>query len=242
MPGEETYDLHIDAFTPESIPMARLAEYMSSFADLLGHQDHVHFGKLKAGSLCVTARVDEVARPKIIRRMEELRLGGEAPNAAQKARKDIDDKLAEDNATGRILRGSAKLIEFPGRLRPVELKLGPIVQPGSLDGEVIQIGGKDATINVHLKTGDEIYHCVTDKATARRLAPHIFETLRVTGTGTWARLESGGWILKKFQISEFNLLDETPLSRLFDGLRSRHGPPECGRVDPVDLMRQLRED
>jgi len=242
MPGEETYELYIDAFTPESISMARLAAYMSDFAELLGHIEHVHFGKLKAGSLSVAARIDEVARPKVNRRMEEFRLGGQVANSAKKAAKDLDDKLAEDNAVGRIQRGTARLIEFPGRLRRVETKLGPVVQPGSLDGEVIMIGGRDATINIHLKAGEQIYHCVATRAVARRLAPHIFTSIRVIGTGAWARLESGGWLLKKFEISDFKTLDETPLSELFDGLRDRLAPPEGGRVNPVELMRQLREE
>ena len=164
------------------------------------------------------------------------------PSSAKKAFKDLDDKLAEDNAIGRILRGRAKLIEFPGRMRHVEAKVGPIVQPGTLDGEVIMIGGRDATINIHIKAGDQTHHCFTSKAIARRLAPHIFGPIRVRGTGTWARLESGGWVLKKFEISDFETLDETPLSKLFEGLRNRLTPPESGRVNPVELMRQLREE
>ena len=49
MPGEEIYEFYIDAFTPETVPMARLAGYMADFAELLGHREHVHFGKLKQG-------------------------------------------------------------------------------------------------------------------------------------------------------------------------------------------------
>lgn len=74
MPGGEIYELYIDAFTPDSIPMARLAEYMGGFAALLGHREHVHFGKLKPGSLGLAARVDEIVRPKVDRRIDELRL------------------------------------------------------------------------------------------------------------------------------------------------------------------------
>jgi hypothetical protein len=60
MPGEGVYELYIDSFTPETIPMSRLAEYMASLAELLGHSEHVHFGKLKPGSLSVAALVDEI--------------------------------------------------------------------------------------------------------------------------------------------------------------------------------------
>jgi hypothetical protein len=242
MPGEESYELYIDAFTPQSIPMSRLAEYMASFAELLGHKDHIHFSELKTGSLSVAARVDEVARPKVNRRLEELRLGGQVANSAKKALKDIDDKLAEDNAIGRLQRGNTKIIEFPGRLRHIETQLGPVIQPGSLDGEIIMIGGRDETINIHIKSGEQIHHCVTSKAIARRLAPHIFASIRVLGTGTWARPESGAWTLKRFEISDFETLDETPLSKLFEGLRDRLKPPEGGRIHPAELMRQLREE
>jgi hypothetical protein len=243
MPGEEVYELYVDSFTPETIPMARLADYMASFAELLGHREHVHFGELKPGSLRVGARVDEIARRKVDKRVDEVRYGG-GPQPALKALRDLDDKLAEDNAVGRIVRGKAKLIEFPGRTRHVEEKLGPVEQPGTLDGEVIQIGGRDETINIHLKADAQyLTPCVTSKAIARRLAHHLFGApIRVRGTGTWARMESGTWLLKKFEITDFETLDETPLSKLFDGLRARLAPPDGGRTNPVDLMRQLREE
>ncbi len=243
MLGRRDYELYIDAFTPESIPMARLAAYMASFAELLGNRDHVHFGQLKPGSLGVAARVDAIARPKVDKRLDAVRYGGSVSQNARKAQKDIDDKLAEDNAVGHILRGKTKIIEFPGRTRHVESKLGPIQQNATIDGEVIQIGGRDESINVHIKCDGEIQKCVTTKALARRLAPHIFgPPIRLVGTGTWARLESGVWELKGFDISDFQILDETPLSKLFEGLRSRLAPPEGGRTNPIDLMRQLREE
>jgi hypothetical protein len=243
MAGEEVYELYIDSFTPQTIPMARLADYMASFAELLGHREHVHFGELKPGSLSIAAHVDQIAQRKVDKRVDEVRYGG-GPQPAQKARRDLDDRLSEDNAVGRIVRGKVKLIEFPGRTRHVEEKLGPVEQPGTLDGEVIQIGGRDETINIHLKAdGQYLTPCVTSKAIARCLAHHLFGApIRVRGTGTWARLESGTWLLKKFEIVDFETLDETPLSKLFDGLRVRMAPPDGGRTNPADLMRQLREE
>jgi len=242
MPGEATYELYIDAFTPETIPMGRLAEYMADLSVLLGHEDRVHFSKLKPGSLSVAVRVEEVAQHKVDKRVDEVRFGG-GPVVARRALQNLDDRLAEDNAVGWLLRGKSKLIEFHGRTRHVEAKLGPIEQAGTLDGEVIQVGGRDETINIHLKAGDHIHICVTSKAIARRLAPHIFgSAIRVRGNGTWARMESGAWVLKKFEIADFDVLDETPLSKIFEGLRARLTPPEGGRINPVDLMRQLREE
>lgn len=242
MSGLEKYELHIDAFSPATIPMARLSEYMADFAALLGHEEHVHFEKLSAGSVAIVSRVEPVAEAKVQRRLEEARYGT-APKAAMEALSAIDDKLAADNAAGSIRRGDTKIIEFPGRNRPVESSLGPIIQPGTLDGEVIQVGGRDETINVHIKSGDEFYRCITTKTIARRLAQHIFgPPVRLRGKGIWSRSESGQWKLHRFDIESFELLDETPLSKLFDGLRAGLAPPESGRLNPIDLMRQLREE
>lgn len=242
MSSFDTYELYIDAFTPSSIPMARLSEYMAAFAALLGHNEHVHFDRLVRGSLSIASRVDPVAEVKVRRRIEEVRYGT-APKPAMDAWNDIDEKLAGDNAIGILRHGNATLIEFPGRTRPAESSVGPIVQSDTLDGEVIQIGGRDETINVHIKSGDEFHRCITSKATARSLAHYIFgPPVRLRGTGTWSRADSGAWKLQRFVIESFETLDETPLSRIFDGLRARLVPPEGGRLNPADLVRQLREE
>jgi hypothetical protein len=56
----------------------------------------------------------------------------------------------------------------------------------------------------------------------------------------WSRAESGEWKLHRCDIESCEVLDETPLTKLFDGLRARLAPPETGSLKPVDLVRQLR--
>ena len=46
-----------DVFTPETLPMERLAEYMLQFAKLLGEPERVHFVDVEAGSAVLRARV-----------------------------------------------------------------------------------------------------------------------------------------------------------------------------------------
>jgi hypothetical protein len=55
-------------------------------------------------------------------------------------------------------------------------------------------------------------------------------------------VESGEWKLHRFDIVSFEILDETPLSKVFESLRSRLIPPEGGRLNPMDLVRRLREE
>jgi hypothetical protein len=241
MPGDDVYELYIDAFTPATISMARLADYMRDFAEMLGHPEHVHFDKLKAGSLSLATRVDPVAQNKVAHRVEEIRYGG-GPKPALRAKQSLDDRLAEDNAIGRVVHRGAKVIEFAGRNRMVEKSTGPIEQADTLVGEVIQIGGRDETINIHLKMGDDVFsHCVTSKAVARRLAHHLFgPAIRLRGTGVWSRAESGAWRLHRFSLDDFEPLDATPLPTLFQNLRAKLGTE--GRANPILFLRELREE
>ncbi len=238
----EQYEFHIDAFSPANMPMARLAEYMADFADLLGYKEHVHFDALREGSAAIACHAEPVSARKVRMRLEEVRYGT-APKEAMKACREIDDKLREDNATGWICAGGARVIQFPGRNAAVEATLGPIIQTDALDGEIIQVGGRDETINVHVRAGKQIYHCITSKPLARQLAAHIFGSpVRLKGKASWARSESGVWTLRRFEIESFYVLDETPIGRLFESLRLRMTPPEGGRQNPADLVRELRED
>ena len=124
MPGDEVYELYIDTLTPATISMGRLAEYMADFAELLGHREHVHFEGIRPGSLAVVSRVEPIAQNKVRRRIDEVRYGN-GPKAAVRAYQSLDNRLAEDNAIGRVVHRSLKVIEFPGRTRPVEHSLGP---------------------------------------------------------------------------------------------------------------------
>ena len=110
MPGDEVYELYVDALTPMSISMARLAEYMTDFAELLGHQEHVHCEAVKPGSVSLASRVEPIAQNKVRCRVHEVRYGNE-PHAAVKGYQSLDNRLAEDNAVGRIMHRAAKVIE-----------------------------------------------------------------------------------------------------------------------------------
>ena len=59
----EEISFDIDVFTPETLPMARLAEYLAKFSELLGNAENVHFSRLMKGSAKCKAFVDpEAAR------------------------------------------------------------------------------------------------------------------------------------------------------------------------------------
>lgn len=233
------------AYTPATLPMERLAEYMRALADLLGESTQVHFRSVENGSAVLRALVDDPAEPKVYDRVISVR-NASAPADAMKAFRQLDDYLRADNAVGRLVNGEAAstIIQFPGRERPEPLAYGPFKQDGTLDGELIRIGGKDETISVALRDGSVIHTKLeTTRDIARQLAHHLFEgIIRVRGTGQWYRGGDGSWELRSFRIVDFELLDDTPLNLVVERLRAIPGNKWGEVPDPVRELLQHRHD
>src|SRR5450755_4721417 len=74
----------IDAYTPETMPMARLAEYMKQLAEILGEPGAVHFERLETGSTVLVHKVEREAVPKVRERTAAVQRG-DAPRDALRA-------------------------------------------------------------------------------------------------------------------------------------------------------------
>jgi hypothetical protein len=221
------YEFKIDAFTPQSLPMARLAEYMSDLAMLLGNTEKVHFVRLKKGSATLVHQIEWEAAPKVYERIRAIRQS-EAPPDVMKAYSSIDRRLASDNAVGFLMEPSRhKVLEFPGRSRPESDSYGPFTQPGSLDGIPIMVGGKLDPVPVHLEEGDIVHPCYASRAIAKRLAQYLFvSAVRAAGNGRWHRDPDGIWIMDRFTITEFSLLTDDSLEETIKKIRTAAGEPK----------------
>ena len=230
----------IDVYTPETLPMERLAEYMLEFARLLGEPDRVHFVEVESGSTVLLARVEEVAAPKVSQRLVDA-AGGQGDPDALKALRALDDMLANDNAVGQILDDAgAEVIALQGRNRSKPIEYGPFRENGVLEGVIIRVGGRAERAPVWLRDGQQIHkHCNAPQSLARRLAKHLYgPVLRVTGTGSWMRLATGGWVMRSFDINDFEVLDAAPLSDVIRHLHSVEGA-DWGD-DPIGDLSRLR--
>ena len=173
--------LYVEAYSPTTIPMVRLAQYMHAFASLLGNEHGVHFSQLKAGSTQLVASIDREEIPKVDDRLDRIRRG-DADQDVIRVRNEINQLLADDNASGYVYEGSdqtAQIVEFPGVNLPKPEKFGPFTQEGTLDGILVSVTGTDQTIHIQLQNGNAKYTGIdTDRDTARRLAQHFFEPVR----------------------------------------------------------------
>jgi len=240
----KSYTLYIEAYTPETIPMARLAQYMQNLAAMLGHEAAVHFHDLKPGSTRLVTRIDHEDVPKVATHLAQVKRGEGGPEAT-KAQAEIDRLLAEDNATGFVYEdddASAKIIAFPGVTRPKPTTFGPFNQEGSLDGILISVSGADQTVHLQLQNGEIKYTGIdTNRETARRLAKHMYEPVRVFGTGRWLRDQDGKWILKKFKVESYNVLASDDLKDAIDQMRNIEGSEWKTMDDPISALKALRD-
>lgn len=225
MLGRYEYRLRIDVFSVESLPMARLAEYMTDLARLLGETERVHFAGLEPGSAVLVSSIEEPAAPKVSERLQQVR-EGRGPKDAMQAFAALDTRLAKDNAVATLTAESgAEIIAFPGRTRPKPMRYGPFREYGSLDGTVIRVGGRDDTIPVLIKDAEGAeFPCQTTIEMSKQLAAHYLgATLRVHGSGKWVREEEGSWTLQQFDIDRFEVLDDSPLLDVVAKLRAVEG-------------------
>lgn len=238
------YRLNIDAFTPDTFPMWRLAQYMEDLANLLGEREHVHFVRLEEGSTVLVQRVDMESAPRVQARVRAIRPAEDVGDAtALRAYRSLDRRLAEDNAVGRLCGpDGAEIIRFPGRKQAAPLTFGPFRQPGSLDGVLIKLGGRDETVPVHLEEEGRVRICNATRDMARQLSPYLFgPAIRVQGSGRWERNAEGTWVLVRFDIEGFTALDETPLGDIVERLRRIPGNDWKSVDDPYAELQRVRQ-
>jgi hypothetical protein len=204
------YKFEIDVFTPSTIPMARLAEYLSDLATMLGSPNSVHLMRVEKGSTVPVVLVDFEAEPKVRERIKLVK-NHEAPEEAQMAAKKIDRNLLLDNARAVIVDPvGVKVFRFPGRDNAVRQEFGPISQLGNFQGIPIKIGGENDPVPLHLEDGLEKHIVLVRRSLAREIAKFLFTTpLRVEGVGRWIRHKDGEWEMLYFNANSYIPLEES---------------------------------
>jgi hypothetical protein len=236
-PSATEFHFRIDAFTPKTIPMARLAEYMAGLATILGEPASVHFVKLQRGSTILVHRVQSEAVPKVRDRARAVRRG-DAPRDALRAYDSLNKMLLDDNGTGELKErdSEAVIIPFPG-VKSAEEQFTGIRERGTIDGEVIRVGGPNKWVPVLVQTeGEALAGCWADRVTAKQLASLIFEQVRLHGTGKWDRNSEGKWVLREFVIERFEPLNGEPLSDTLQRIRAINAFAETS-IDDLNYLR-----
>ena len=237
------YVFYIKAYSPETIPMARLSEYLTELSRMLGNAESVHFSELREGSTGLAYKVDQAAVPKVQKRIVD----GCKDRGFSRAVGNINDMLRDDNADGYIEQEDATIVriyEFSGIKFKRPKVYGPIVQQGSLQGELVSVGGRDQTSHIILQDGDRFHTNISIKRhLAAELAQYLYQgTVRVHGKGFWIRDEEESWTLKSFTADSYDALENSPLDQVIASIKTKIGGSWGASQDPLRALRDLRED
>jgi hypothetical protein len=243
MNTKEKLVFRIDSYTPDTIPMARLAEYLSCLAALYGSEEAVHFESVTKGSTKLNVYVEEHAVPKVMRRLQSINSAA-VEDGAQKAYKELDDFLRGDNAVGTLGTGKkgGKILDFPGRKTAFQ-EVTTIIQPTTVDGVIIKIGGKDATIPVLLKDQEgKVIRCeIRGEAYAKELSRnYLGNPIRAHGLGKWLRYADGTWEMQLLTIQSYEELDTVPLDEVLSQFKTTIASGWASMESPIETWRKLR--
>ena len=234
------YRFEIDAFTPATIPMARLAEYVSDLAKIFGNNSYVHLARIEPGSTVPVVLVDWEAEPKVRERLRAIR-NHEAPEEAQQAAKDVDRLLMQDNARAALVDPAGnKVFRFCCRDNATKIEFGPINQPGVFQGVPIKVGGENDPVPVHLEDGKDKTIVLAKRSLAKEIAQHLFTSVvRVEGTGRWIRHTDGEWEMLTFSATSFKVIEDANIRKSINALREI--PAEWKKLeDPLAELEQIR--
>jgi hypothetical protein len=228
----------IDGFTPNTLPLGRLAEYLRAFSALVGPDADIHFEKVAEGSATLVNRAPEQVIPEMRGRIAAARTGN-APVEAVRGLSTLKGLLLRDKTTGRIKEGRSNLLEFP---KPEKPHYGPIVEEGTLEGVVVRIGGKDESAHILIEDGKRYYNCTTSREKAKELRNYLYELpIRVSGKGRWLRTEDGKWILDEFKITGHEELNNDELQEVIARMRQIPGSGWDKINDPLGELDRIRK-
>ncbi|HXQ34045.1 MAG TPA: hypothetical protein VN843_08540, partial [Anaerolineales bacterium] len=154
--GFREYLFKIEDFTPETISLSRLAQYLKELAVVLGHNESVHLIAVEDGSAVQRLLVHSTDEIKVRERLQAVR-AKEAPDDAMRANNAVNEMLREDNTRAAVIDPTRrKILPFPGRELNKLLEYGPITQIDTLEGVPIEVGGKQEWVPVHLEDSQRV--------------------------------------------------------------------------------------
>jgi len=236
------YRFKIEGFTPETMPLGRLSEYLKQLSLLFGHSDSVHLMRVESGSAAPLFFVKDTDEVKIRERLQAVR-AKQAPEDAMRANKRINELLREDNTKASVVDPlERKILPFPGRDLNKLLEYGPFTQPDTLEGIPIKVGGEQEWVPVHIEDAQrKIQICVAKRSLAKDIARHIFTSMiRVHGTARWVRHRDGEWELVEFRAKSFDPLPDADIKTSIE--RIRLIPAKWKELDdPIGELTKIRQ-
>lgn len=235
------FELRLASADRATFPMARLAEYLTQWANLLGPTNRPVFQGLVKGSVRIRACVHATAKAETAHRIRNAQLDPDAAPFVQK----LERMVAQDGFRyGRIRdRSGRDLLRVVPSPEPL-VEAMTVTDSVEIDGWVCRVEGRDKTTHIGLVeagTGRSIALQTTSDPLAVRFAQHFRgSSLRVRTHGTWTRSLEGVWEPKALTADDFEVLDDTPAGAVLEQLRGIPGNNWATMEDHEQRWREIR--
>lgn len=240
MADYEELSFVIPGYTPETIPLARLIEYLEQMATVLGDPDSLHLVAIKESSVAPVFHAPKAVALEARDRASRIQRGDGTKrqvDAYNRLRRMIRRDSYGSGRSAVLSSGTKVVLEIPAA--PDDLGvLSGIRQATTVDGQLIRVGGagEDASLQVQDLQGRIMSGFTAKRALAKDLAQLMWEPVRLSGIGLWERTSEGEWRLDRMHIQSYERLEDEDLSLMLERLRSL-------KVDwPIDALDKLRDE
>lgn len=235
----EQFEFVIPGYTPDTMPLDRLIEYLSQLTIILGNPSDLHLVDIKKSSTKPVLIMPHHAAVKARHRARETWEGGgsiKQRSAYQRLRRMVTD----DGGKSAVLKTrQATILEFPSVDLGEDQEIASMRQATSVSGELIRVGGDGEFDQILLKemSGEIVTGCFATKEIAKQLAKCLHDHVRLSGIASWHRDRRGQWLISRMKVLSFETLETDDLG---DALAEAQAAATDWPDDVADRLLEMR--
>jgi len=233
----EDIEFVIPAYTPETMPLDRLLQYLKEVGDVVGLAHDMHLVRIETSS----------TRPVFRMPVSVARQARETGASVQRGDGTTRQRAAYQRIRQMVERDSGAKPASLSDKRGVILDFPPLKQEGeisglrqvtSVDGILLRAGGASEFGSLLLQglKGEQLAGFTASRTLTKEMARHLYEPVRVHGVGIWDRTLEGQWTLGKMAVQSYELLGGETLEQVVRELQA------VALTWPDDAAEQLRSE
>jgi hypothetical protein len=236
----EHFKFTVPGYTPETMPLDRLLEYLTQLSIVLGQPGELHLVGVEKGSTrpVIAMRHDVAVKARM--RAREIAQGGGSQRRRQ-AFDTIRRMVTEDGGRPAVLKApEGQILKFPSANIGQDQVIHSLRQPTSIEGTLVRVGGigENAQLLIQELNGAVIAGCTASRPVAQAMGSLIYQPIRVSGIGTWRRTEEGKWAIARLHVQTFEALDENELDDVVAKLRALNVKWPADSIEQLQAMRE----
>lgn len=216
----------IPGYTPETMPLDRLIDYLQQMAVVLGDPENLHLIEIRKSSTAPVLRTP-IATALAARERAQRVQRGEGTKRQTEAYNRIRHMIRRD-AGATVSRERPALLRTPTQVF-LEIPAAPkdtgvvegLRQFTTIDGQLTRVGGagEDAALQVQQIDGRVMSGFTAKRSLAKELATLLYEPVRLMGVGQWYRNEEAQWTLDRMLVQSYERLEDEDVLVTLERLR-----------------------